>query len=188
MRESPTSSEIATVRAAGAGDVRLTGVVTVASNTFDDGFAIQDATGGVYVLQSPGGPYVLGERIEIEGNITRKDGGIVIAPRTARRSGIAAVPAATRVATGKLGAAVEGRLVEVTGRVVRGPDGDLPWGWKLWVDDGSGEALVFVTAATRVDTSGIRTGQSLSATGLGARYEQHFEILPRAAADLQVTD
>jgi hypothetical protein len=185
MRASPPSSDIAAARAAGAGDVRVRGTVTVATGTFDEGFALQDASGGVYMIRSPGGPYAMGERVEVEGSVTRKDGGLVIAPRVARRGGSGAVPAATRVTTGRPGAAAEGRLIDITGRVVRGPENDLPWGWKLWLDDGSGEALVFVSAAARIDVSAIRAGQQLGVTGLGARYEQHFEILPRRPADLR---
>jgi hypothetical protein len=130
-RDAPASGEIAAARAVGNGTVRVAGTVTVASGTFDEGFALQDASGGVYIVNSPGGPYVPGERVEVDGNVTRKEGGIVIAPGAVRRIGAATVP-----------------------------------------------------AAARIDVSGFRPGEPLTATGLGARYEQHFEILPRQASDL----
>lgn len=93
--------------------------------------------------------------------------------------------APARIATGSLGAGTAGSLVEIAGRVVRGPEDDRPWGWKLWLDDGSGPALVFIAPDTGIDVASLRTGQRLAATGLAARYEQHYEVLPRRRSDIR---
>src|SRR5436190_1405252 len=55
-----------------------------------------------------------------------------------------------RVATSAVGDATEGRIVRVVGRITTGPTSDLPYGFKLFVDDGSGAVLVFVNVQTGI--------------------------------------
>jgi len=52
-RDRRPASPIATARAQAIGSqVMVDGVVTVAPRTFDDGFAMQDASGGIYVARA----------------------------------------------------------------------------------------------------------------------------------------
>jgi hypothetical protein len=44
--------------------------------------------------------------------------------------------------------------------------------------------LVFVSAKTKIDVSGVRAGQSLRVVGFSGRYEQHTELLPRMPDDI----
>ncbi len=88
--------------------------------------------------------------------------------------------------TGAVGAGVEGRLIAIRGTLAGPPVDDRPWGWKIYVDDGSGPLLVFVAPAANIDVSVLRAGQRLRVIGMGGRYEQHIELLPRAPADLQL--
>lgn len=165
--------------------VNVEGVVTVASGAIDEGFALQDASGGIYVTRSPGGARALGDKVRISGKITLPDNKqIAIDPVSINALGSAGVPAPALVKTGVVGSATEGQLITVQGRLVTEVEDDQPWGWKLYLDDGSGKLLVFVATATRIDVTPLRAGQSLRVTGFSGRYEQHTELLPRGASDI----
>ena len=87
--------------------------------------------------------------------------------------------------SGEVGPAAIGRLLTVEGRLTQLPLDDQPWGWKLFIDDGSGALLVFIAPESQIDASRLAAGQRLRVTGTVARYEQHIELLPRTPADLQ---
>ena len=97
------------------------------------------------------------------------------------------MPLPFAVKTGAVGAKTEGRLIAVRGRVVDVVD-DRPWGVKIYVDDGSGRLLVFMTTATGVDASRYRPGLDLRVTGFSGRYGTHTELLPRASSDIVVSE
>jgi hypothetical protein len=61
---------------------------------------------------------------------------------------------------------------------------DPPWGWKVYLDDGSGPLLAFIATATRIDARALRAGQQLRIVGFSGRYERHTELLPRGPGDL----
>jgi len=63
---------------------------------------------------------------------------------------------------------------------------DQPYGWKLYVDDGSGQALVFIATDTAIDVSRWQRGQEIVVTGIGGQYGDHYELLPRMQSDLQL--
>jgi hypothetical protein len=96
------------------------------------------------------------------------------------------MPAPSAVKTGAVGPATEGRLIAVRGKVARDAIDDPPWGWKVYVNDGSGQLPVFIAAATGIDIKVFRTGQPLRVVGFSGRYEQHTELLPRQQADLEI--
>jgi hypothetical protein len=76
-------------------------------------------------------------------------------------------------------------LIAVRGRVIEVVD-DRPWGVKIYVDDGSGPLLVFVAAATGIDTSPCLPGVDVRVTGFSGRYATHTELLPRMTGDIAV--
>ena len=55
---------------------------------------------------------------------------------------------AAAIATGALSEATEGRLVVITGVLTELVGDDLPYGYRLFVTDGSCQAQVFVDAST----------------------------------------
>ena len=88
-----------------------------------------------------------------------------------------------------MGEATEGTLVRVTGRVTKTFQDDAPYGYKLYVNDGSGEVQIFVHLFPGVPTSTLRaltTAQTIQVTGLSAQYESTYEVAPRQAADIVV--
>ena len=50
--------------------VTVEGTVTVASGALDEGFAMQDASGGIYVARTPGAALKVGARLRVGGRIT----------------------------------------------------------------------------------------------------------------------
>ena len=165
--------------------VVVEGVVTVASGALDEGFAVQDASGGIYVSRTLGAAVKAGDQVRVSGKIILpKSQQIAIDPARIDALGSASVPAPLDIRTGGVGPATEGRLIRVQGKIIADVEDDQPWGWKIYLDDGSGRLLVFVNTATRIDVKALRAGQQLRVTGFSGRYEQHTELLPRGAGDV----
>lgn len=176
---------IAVVRTvAQSAQATIEGVVTVAAGTFDDGFAVQDATGGIYVTRAIGTAVKIGDRVRIAGRVVAPNNQAGVEPAAVTRMDASSVPAPINVKTGAVGSVTEGRLIVVRGQLADGVMDDQPWGWKLYVDDGSGPLLIFVATRTNIDVRGLRAGQPLRVTGFSGRYEQHTELLPRGPRDI----
>ena len=99
----------------------------------------------------------------------------------------ASIESPPRIETGHLNDAVIGSRVSIRGRVTRVQD-DSPYGHKLWVDDGSGEARVFIDASLQLIryTSTWRVDDELVVSGDVARYQSSWELLPKVPADIVV--
>ena len=99
------------------------------------------------------------------------------------------VDSAPRIETGALNEAVIGSRVSMRGRVTRVQD-DAPYGHKLWLDDGTGEAQVFIDATTELirHTGAWRVDDELFVTGNVAKYQELWELLPKLASDIVVVD
>jgi len=181
----PAALPIAAARELAPGArVTIEGVVTVRAGTFDAGFALQDATGGIYVTHARGTAPELGERLRVEGRAVAPHAQAGIEPAALVALGIANSPAPLETTTGAVGPATEGRLIAVRGRVTGDVIDDQPWGWKLYLDDGSGPLLIFVATGTHIDARVLRAGQNLRIVGFSGRYEQHTELLPRGPRDI----
>jgi hypothetical protein len=181
----PATLPIAAARELALGaQVTVEGVVTVRAGTFDAGFALQDATGGIYVTRAGAIAPEIGERLRVDGRAVAPHSQAGIEPAAFVALGIAQPPAPLETATGAVGAATEGRLVAVRGRVTGDVIDDQPWGWKLYLDDGSGPLLIFIATGTHIDARGLRAGQELRIVGFSGRYEQHTEVLPRGPGDI----
>ena len=186
---------LARARAAGAGaNVVVDGVVSVPPGLFDSGFAIQDRTAGIWVLPLAD-PVLLrvGQRVRIRGTLDNPNNQLAIVPSTLQLFDFRGAPAPVEeapeprnVRTGAVDEDEEGWLVRVRGRVVTEPENDAPWGWKVMVDDGSGAVMVFVDAETDVRADRFRPGQLVEVTGFAGQYDDHYEIVPRTQADVEV--
>lgn len=176
-------------------EATIEGYVTVAPGTFnsaigDQGFAIQDATGGIYVSVPDALDFGLGEHVRVSGRLAQvaqfttliadtddvevQSGTMDIEPRS--------------IATGEVGELNEGELIEVKGMVTQMVMDDSPYGFKVYVDDGSGEIQVFihiVDGVPVIDLSLLAVGEMISTVGLSAQYETTYEVAPRMTEDLQ---
>ena len=174
--------------------VTIDGVVTVpsgafSSSTFDQGFAIQDRTGGIYVSTSDNLGFALRTQVRVTGTLadTVLPGLLVLVDVTdvkAHGSGPKVAP--LPVATGDVNEATEGSIVRITGTISQPIVNDLPFGFIVVVNDGSGDINVFVCASTGIDVSGLSQGQTVEVTGFSGQFADHFEVDPRMQADIRV--
>ena len=167
----------------------MTGIVTVQSGAFASslttGFAIQDGTAGIYVLDTEHS-FELGNRVRVTGRRGMEFGQLNIRLESAEKLPGSGTVVPRLVRTGRVGEAEEGYLIRAAGRIDRVKD-DAPYGYKIFVDDGSGELQVFVDASTELieDVTVWKPGDSIDVIGFAGRYEETHEIMPRIPSDMR---
>lgn len=186
--------DIADARALPLGStVTVTGAVTVpsgvfSSSTFDQGFAIQDRSGGIYVSIATNLGLAPRQQVRVTGQLADSFGLLILvvnSPAAVSPLGTGPKVAPQPLATGAISEATEGLLVSVSGTITRIII-DLPYGYQVFIDDGSGETQVFVCASAGIDVSGWAVGQQLHATGFSGQFAAQYEVLPRGPSDVQV--
>ena len=191
----PRTISIAEARSLPLGTVvTVDGSVTVpsgafSSSTFDQGFAIQDHTGGIYVSVADNLGFAPRQQVRVTGRLadTVLPGLLVLVDVTdikahGRGPKVQPLP----VATGAVSEATEGKLVRVTGTITQPVLNDLPFGFIIFVNDGSGELNIFVCASTGIDVSGLSPGQTIEVTGFSGQFADSFEVDPRFQDDIKV--
>ena len=172
----------------------IKGTVTVpsgafVSSTYDQGFAIQDKTGGIYVSTQTNHRLKLGDTAEVTGVLGQTFGLTIVTPGSGRsviikRDNDNVTP--QRIATGSVNEASEGRLVTIRGNVSQAVSSDLPYGYKFYVNDGSGEIQVFVSTSSNLDLSQMSLGTAVNITGFSGQFDATNEVQPRIQRDLKV--
>jgi len=191
----PKTITIAEARSLPLGTVvTIDGVVTApsgafSSSTFDQGFAIQDRTGGIYVSVPDNNGFVLRQQVRVTGTLadTVLPGLLVLVDVTEIKvHGTGPKVRPEPVATGDVGEATEGRIVTITGTITQPIVNDLPFGFIVFINDGSGEVHAFVCASTGIDVSGLSPGQTIAVTGFSGEFAGSFEVDPRTQSDIRV--
>jgi DNA/RNA endonuclease YhcR with UshA esterase domain len=145
------------------------------------------------VLEEIPGRYDLvpGSQVRVVGRIDEYQGELEIVPQAG--SDVAILRRAERApieerSIGVISPSDEGRIFVVAGTVGRVEGNSSGNGWlKLWIQDGSGEILVFVPErAVEYLPTGIGPGTGLRVRGEVDIYQGHLEIIPRAGADVEV--
>jgi len=160
-----------------------------ASSFFDVGFGLQDRSAGIYVSLQIDLHLAPGDHVRVTGNLVDSYGLLILVPDgpdDVERCGHGAPPAPRRVRTGGVGESTEGLLVSVKATIVEAPTSDLPYGYKFFVDDGSGELQIFVNVETGIDVTTLASGQRITVTGFSSQFEDHYEIDPRSPGDIVV--
>ena len=193
----PKTISIAAARSLPLGTVvTIDGVVTVpsgafSSSTFDQGLAIQDRTGGIYVSVPDNLGFELRQQVRVTGTLadTVLPGLLVLVDVTAIKAhGSGPKVRPLPVATGDVGEATEGRLVTITGTITQPVLNDLPFGFIIFMDDGSGEVHSFVCASTGIDVSSLVPGQTIEVTGFSGQFADSFEVDPRTQSDIRIVN
>lgn len=174
--------------------VTIDGSVTVpsgafSSSTFDQGFAIQDRTAGIYVSTSDNLGFAPRQQVRVTGTLadTVLPGLLVLVDVTeATAHGSGPKVRVQPVTTGGVGEGTEGSLVRITGTITQPIVNDLPFGFIIVVNDGSGDVNVFVCASTGIDVSALSQGQTIEVTGISGQFADHFEVDPRFQTDITV--
>jgi len=170
--------------------VTIEGTVTTpsgvfASSFFDEGFAVQDETAGIFVsfpdtdigVQPP-------RRVRVTGVLQDSSGLLVIAPASVKDvkvKGRDKPVEPTWVRTGSVGESTEGSLVRAVGVITQGPIVDGDFGHKFFIDDGSGPINVDVNLGTKVDVSPLAVGQRATVTVFSSEFDGVPEDLKRLA-------
>lgn len=173
--------------------VTVEGSVTVPSGAFksgtsDEGFAIQDVSGGLYVRTDANPGLNVRRRVRVTGRLADSNGQLIIVTTDAsdvRPRGRGANIRAESVSTGRINEATEGRLVQVTGTITKPVVDDLPYGYRIFLDDGSGEVQAFAYVSTGIDVSNLQPGQRIRVTGFSGQYNDHYEVIPRFRSDIR---
>jgi hypothetical protein len=158
-----------------------------ASSFFDAGFGMQDDRAGIYVSLQIDVHVVPGDRVRVTGVLADSFGLLVLlpdAPGDVDRQRHERPPEARRVATGAVGEATEGLLVAVRATITRAPAADDDFGFKLFVDDGSGELQIFVNLQTGIDVAPLAVAQKVKITGFSSQFDVDYEIDPRFPHDV----
>jgi hypothetical protein len=180
-------TSIAEAREAELGStLSLVGTVTVPSGAFDDGFAIQQGRAGIYIADSAGAVYALGERVRVEGVLASANNLLVVQPSAIERLARGIPVRAQHRATGSVGEATEGKLLSLRGSLVGDPVDDSPYGYKLTLDDGSGPVQVFLYPGAGIAPDGLDAGVEVSVTCFSNQYDTHYECDPRIASDITI--
>jgi uncharacterized protein YdeI (BOF family) len=172
--------------------VTVDGSVTVPSGAFssstgDQGFAIQDHTGGIYVSVADNLGFAPRQQVRVTGELADSSGLLVLINVTGIKAhGSGPKVQALPVATGAVGEATEGKLVRITGTITQPIINDLPFGFIIFINDGSGEVHSFVSASTGIDVSGLSQGQTIELTGFSGQFGASFEVDPRFQSDIKV--
>jgi len=156
------------------------GFVTVPTGAFTAGqsFAVQDATGGIYIYRSKGIGQELatGDDVCVTGKLTEYHGLTELLPASpaqVARLGAGKPPQPQVIEPGKIGEATEGRLVSVTGPVSRLSDHRFR----------VGDAAIFLEKQAGIRTTGLREGCPATVIGLSAAYDSP-QVWPRSQADV----
>jgi DNA/RNA endonuclease YhcR with UshA esterase domain len=189
----PNYIPIAAARTQAQGtSVAVMGLVTVPSGNFrssseDEGFAIQDQTAGIWISVKKDLRFEIGQRVLITGTLGQSVGKLQIVPNSP--ADVEALPGVRlRVATGQVGVATLGYLISVEGTITQdGVVADLPYGYKVFLNDGSGVAQVYLNASTNINPRApyLKPGRQLRVTGFGSQYNTTYEIEPRDRRDLE---
>jgi DNA/RNA endonuclease YhcR with UshA esterase domain len=177
-------------------EVTVEGAVTVQPGAFssalgDQGFAIQDDTSGIYVKMEEKQSFGLNARVRLTGTLDEQNQLRILkaVPADLKLESGTQTVAAKDVTTGGVNESVEGQLIRVAGAITQAFQDDSPYGYKLYINDGSGEVQVFVHVSAGFDAAALKAltvGQRLQVVGLAAQYETTYEVAPRMPSDLVV--
>ena len=193
---SPRTISIAEARSLPLGTVvTIAGSVTVPSGTcasssapLDQGFAIQDRTGGIFVIVGEDLGFAPRQQVRVTGQLADDGFGLLVLTDVTdiKPHGRGPTVRPLPVATGAVGEATEGLLVTITGTITQPIVNDLPAGFTIIVNDGSGDVQSFVCASSGIDVTGLSPGQTIEVTGFSGQFGDDFEVDPRFQSDIKV--
>lgn len=170
--------------------VSVEGIVTAPPNLLGKGvFYIQDETSGIMVkLPSPKSINLnLGDRVRVGCSVktTRGERYIDVDKNSEVFVLVRAVPPQPKeIKTRQIQENYEGQLVKIKGKVVE-TKGDI-----FYLDDGSGEAKVYIKDSTGIDKPKMKKGEIIEVTGLVSQYETKndpgYRLLPRYQSDIKI--
>lgn len=174
----PGAQPIADARSLPTGtEVTVQGLVTVPTGVFtpSQSFALQDATGGIYVYGKgvAGSDLDPGDRVCVTGRLIVYHGLLELSPEEILRVGRGDPPSPKAIEPAQLGEATEGLLVSITGSVSDVDKNPLR----------VGGAAVYLDRDTGATGQDLVEGCPVTAVGLSADYDGP-QLWPRSQEDL----
>jgi DNA/RNA endonuclease YhcR with UshA esterase domain len=166
--------------------VTVEGQVTAPPGIFgEQSFYIQDSTAGTLVYLREGDCPTLseGDRLRVTGQLWDyyDEREIRVASLgDIQRVGEGEPLEPTMIRTGEVDEAHEGLLARIVGEIT---------GWAgsaLYLDDGSGEAKVYIEEATGIERPWVEKGEIYSVIGIVSQYQDEHELLPRYQSDISL--
>ena len=186
---------IGDVRAQGPGAmVTAEGYVTTTPGSFagvnyDMGFALQDDCAGIYVRVFDDPSLVLNQHVRVSGILSSRRKHLILNVKIEDievLEGSRSI-APTRVNTVDISDSTEGKLVTVEGVMSSGALNDLPYGWKFYMNDGSGHVVIYIASsvddADPFEIPWLVHNAKFRLTGYSSDYTTHSEIMPRSLKD-----
>lgn len=181
---------IAEARAAETGSTEtITGVVTSPQGAWgNDGFYIQDETGGLYVYQYDYDVNI-GDKVKVTGKTSEYRGELQLEEVSALEileTGL--TPEALEVTPEQVGGANEGQLVKVEGAIISDLEEVNSYGTFEFTATKNGESvLIRVDNRTGLafDDFGFANGDVVNIVGISGQYNGTVQLKPRMASDIQ---
>lgn len=175
-------------------EVTVMGKVTVPSGAYgsanlDEGFVIQDMTGGIYVTTERRLNLQLGETVEVVGKL--KDDGHgqrMLSLQDWHPSDRPLPEIVPHIASAAAAAQyLDGELVTVSGQITRPLTDDAPYGDRLWIQDETGEIQIYIPKSTQIapqELPFLKVGQTIQVTGFSSQFDDNDEVVPRSREDI----
>ncbi|MEO1093464.1 MAG: hypothetical protein AAFX01_01020 [Cyanobacteria bacterium J06638_28] len=175
-------------------EIVVSGIVTVPSGRFasaiaDQGFALQDQSGGIYVSTEKNLALPIGAAVTVQGTLQDDGHGQqvlrLLAWTQQEKSFQAVVPQAASVDEA---IHAHGQLVTVQGTIAQPLQLDAPYGDRLWMQDDTGTVQIYIPRSTQIfpeELPFLTMGQAIQITGLSSQYDGHDEVVPRRIEDIQ---
>ncbi len=164
--------------------VTVEGQVTAPPGIFaEKSFYIQDSTAGTLVYLREGNCPVLseGDKVRVTGQLWDYYGEReirVAGPGDIQRLGEGEPLKPTMIKAGEVDEAHEGLLAQIIGEITG-------WGGSaLFLDDGSGEAKIYIKEATGIERPWVEKGEIYAIIGIVSQYKDEHELLPRYQSDI----
>jgi hypothetical protein len=171
--------------------VTIEGKVTVPSGLFesasleDQGFAVEDVTGGIYVRMDTNLGLHRNQQVRVTGTLGQSFNILFLDAEPADVELLPGKP--LLISTGEVGTATEGLIITVAG-VITDIFDDGTFGVQFSIDDGSGAVSVFVHRSTGInpfEIPFIGLGKRVQVTGFSSRFADEVELQPRFPADIR---
>ncbi|MGH7784555.1 MAG: DNA-binding protein [Candidatus Binatia bacterium] len=177
-------------------EVTIEGTVIVGSGTFrssfsDYGFQIQDKTSGMYISVKTDLHLTVGMRVSLTGKLSETPLKFQIVETDENKVRILSGksrPKPIGLATGKINELAIGKLIKISGTISGPLVDDAPYGFRLLVDDGTGEIVAYVSTSAGISPNAVSPGQRVEMTGVAGQFNHRFQIYPRSPSDLKLID
>ena len=164
--------------------ITTTGVVSVPPGVFGERMMYLSGSGmQIYFSKGSWPNLKLGDTVRLTGELSSVSGEARLKLAQVGDSAATASgepPTAQSIETGNVDEAMEGSLVTVSGLVSQ-TSGDT-----FYIDDGSGEAKVYIKSTTGIEKPPMKRGVFVTVTGIVSETASGYRVLPRFQSDVRL--